>query len=273
MADSQQPTNAIQTPLQDNSSNAEPGTQYTIEHALSGRSKCKKCKETIQKGEPRYGTSKEGVNHGSIFWKHIHCVTKAQIQNCEEDLGTTLQISGLDKFSAAEQKHILDTLDTIKNAASETLKTPTKASVKTAKKSTGGASSSGSSNTTKRKSKASIGTGESNEREVEKQKQGKKHKKTDSSNDVTEPENANQHENMPSVKMTQDIAKVPVVTGTELVEDIAKVPVAESEEVGKIEEMVDAQVGKIDTSLKEKEVSIGEVKTVGEESETFSNLE
>jgi len=34
------------------------GTHYHIEHAASGRSKCKKCKDTIAKGELRIATSK-----------------------------------------------------------------------------------------------------------------------------------------------------------------------------------------------------------------------
>lgn len=34
------------------------GTYYHIEHAASGRSKCKKCKDTIAKGELRIATSK-----------------------------------------------------------------------------------------------------------------------------------------------------------------------------------------------------------------------
>lgn len=34
------------------------GTYYHVENAASGRAKCKKCKETIAKGELRIATSK-----------------------------------------------------------------------------------------------------------------------------------------------------------------------------------------------------------------------
>jgi len=34
------------------------GTTYQLEHASSGRAKCKKCKNQIEKGALRIGTSK-----------------------------------------------------------------------------------------------------------------------------------------------------------------------------------------------------------------------
>lgn len=48
---------------------SEP-TTYHIEHASSGRAKCKKCKIAIAKGELRVGTSELSVDTLHIFG---HC--------------------------------------------------------------------------------------------------------------------------------------------------------------------------------------------------------
>lgn len=49
---------------------------YSIEHAKSGRSKCKKCKEPIPKGALRIGVETEdttGAGYTSTSWTHPKC--------------------------------------------------------------------------------------------------------------------------------------------------------------------------------------------------------
>jgi len=42
-------------------------TKYSIEHSKSGRSKCKKCKEPLKKGELRIGVETEAGDSGKDY--------------------------------------------------------------------------------------------------------------------------------------------------------------------------------------------------------------
>lgn len=56
--------------------------RYAFEHAKSARATCKgACKEKIEKGEVRFGSSKDGVLHGSFSWRHVACITGRQLVN------------------------------------------------------------------------------------------------------------------------------------------------------------------------------------------------
>ena len=58
------------------------GLRYCVETAGTGRSSCKRCKEKIDKGALRFGSSMQGAMHGSWFWHHLQCASSTQVSNC-----------------------------------------------------------------------------------------------------------------------------------------------------------------------------------------------
>ncbi len=55
-------------------------SRYRVELARSGRSKCKGCKNLIQKGHPRIGLDVPGVKFTTTLWFHTQCA-KVKTQN------------------------------------------------------------------------------------------------------------------------------------------------------------------------------------------------
>lgn len=59
----------------------ENGSRYAFELAKSCRASCKgKCKQTIEKGSVRFGSSKDEVLYGNFFYRHLECVTYRQVR-------------------------------------------------------------------------------------------------------------------------------------------------------------------------------------------------
>ena len=42
----------------------------------------RRCKSKIEKGELRFGSSKDGAMHGSWFWYKLGCASSSQVSNC-----------------------------------------------------------------------------------------------------------------------------------------------------------------------------------------------
>lgn len=85
-------------------------SEYSIERAKSGRSKCKKCKVQIEKGELRLGTTvpaKDGGDYGMTSWTHIACFNlprKFKEEGVEEFVNTSL----IDNTGDGELERIKD---------------------------------------------------------------------------------------------------------------------------------------------------------------------
>jgi hypothetical protein len=60
---------------------------YIIEGARSGRSRCKTCRRTIQKGALRMGIRIEGPYGTGYLWHHLKCAARRQIDRVEEAYG------------------------------------------------------------------------------------------------------------------------------------------------------------------------------------------
>ena len=50
----------------------------SLEYAKTSRSKCKNCKQNIEKNQIRIGTKIKMQGHNSIQWKHIFCFNPAR---------------------------------------------------------------------------------------------------------------------------------------------------------------------------------------------------
>ena len=109
---------ASDIPFEDN------GKRYVVEPATSGRSSCKRvsslnpngfisnglelfiasshpfpfsqCKEKIEKGALRFGSSAEGAMHGAWFWHHLECASSGQVSNC---MGTYADLASVPYYS------------------------------------------------------------------------------------------------------------------------------------------------------------------------------
>jgi hypothetical protein len=57
---------------------------YVIEGARSGRSRCKTCRRTIQKGALRLGILIDGPYGKGYLWHHIKCAARRQFDRVEE---------------------------------------------------------------------------------------------------------------------------------------------------------------------------------------------
>lgn len=63
----------------------EPGQPpYVIEGARSGRSRCKLCRKTIDKGALRLGTLIEGPYGVGYVWEHLNCAARRAFPKLEE---------------------------------------------------------------------------------------------------------------------------------------------------------------------------------------------
>ena len=49
-------------------------TRYVIEHARSGRSACRKCKEKIAQGDVRVGAISDNGEYEMTRWFHVDCM-------------------------------------------------------------------------------------------------------------------------------------------------------------------------------------------------------
>jgi hypothetical protein len=63
---------------------AEQHPPYVIEGARSGRSRCKTCRRTIQKGALRIGILIEGPYGTGYLWHHLKCAARRQFDRVEE---------------------------------------------------------------------------------------------------------------------------------------------------------------------------------------------
>ena len=57
---------------------------YVIEGARSGRSRCKTCRRTIQKGALRLGILIDGPYGKGYLWHHVKCAARRQFERVEE---------------------------------------------------------------------------------------------------------------------------------------------------------------------------------------------
>ena len=57
---------------------------YVIEGARSGRSRCKTCRRTIQKGALRLGILIDGPYGKGYLWHHIKCAARRQFERVEQ---------------------------------------------------------------------------------------------------------------------------------------------------------------------------------------------
>lgn len=57
---------------------------YIIEHARSGRSKCKACQRKIDQGDLRLGIYVEGRFGAGHMWHHVKCAAKQSLEKVEE---------------------------------------------------------------------------------------------------------------------------------------------------------------------------------------------
>ncbi|MDH3284344.1 MAG: PARP-type zinc finger-containing protein, partial [Acidobacteriota bacterium] len=57
---------------------------YVIENARSGRSRCKTCRRTIDKGALRLGVLIEGPFGAGHMWHHLKCAARKMIDRVEE---------------------------------------------------------------------------------------------------------------------------------------------------------------------------------------------
>jgi hypothetical protein len=76
------------------------------------RASCKGCKSKIDKGKLHYGSSQEGIQHGSIFWTCLPCVTSAQLAHAHETYGSTpgnySTLSGVSLFDGTDTALVVD---------------------------------------------------------------------------------------------------------------------------------------------------------------------
>jgi len=63
---------------------AEQLPPYVIEGARSGRSRCKTCRRSIQKGGLRLGILIEGPYGTGYLWHHLKCAARRQLERVEE---------------------------------------------------------------------------------------------------------------------------------------------------------------------------------------------
>lgn len=61
-----------------------PPPPYIIEHARSGRSKCKICNRKIDAGAVRFGVLVEGRFGTGHMWHHLNCAAKRRLEDVEE---------------------------------------------------------------------------------------------------------------------------------------------------------------------------------------------
>lgn len=64
-----------------------PLPPYVIEHARSGRSKCKTCQRKIDKDALRIGVLVEGPFGAGHMWHHLNCAAKRMFERVEEAYG------------------------------------------------------------------------------------------------------------------------------------------------------------------------------------------
>lgn len=75
----------LMSPPEEEPENLPP---YVIEHARSGRSKCKTCRKTIAKDELRLGILVEGPYGEGHMWHHIECAAGKLLPKVEEAYAT-----------------------------------------------------------------------------------------------------------------------------------------------------------------------------------------
>jgi len=72
-------------------------TSYSVEHAKSGRAKCKRCKEPIAKDSLRIGSSYDRGDFVTTGWRHLACQVKPKA------LGEANEIEGYDELEDDEK--------------------------------------------------------------------------------------------------------------------------------------------------------------------------
>jgi len=79
---------------------------YKVEHAKSGRSRCKNanCGELIDEGSVRVGTRVVVLDHASFSFRHPQCFTNRQIRNARKFYPSADFFPGYENLSAEEQQ-------------------------------------------------------------------------------------------------------------------------------------------------------------------------
>lgn len=84
---------------------------YMVEPAKSGRSTCKVSKETIEKGEVRFGSLVDIGGHTTYHWRKLKCITGKQVENLVSKMGGLDKVGGFDALSPKQQKQVLSALN------------------------------------------------------------------------------------------------------------------------------------------------------------------
>ncbi|KAL1528223.1 hypothetical protein AB1Y20_009581 [Prymnesium parvum] len=92
---------------------------YSWSYAPTGRATCKgACKQSIAKGDVRFGTSSAGAGDFSVTsYRCLSCVTGRQFNNIASKLGSVENVEGFQELSVEDQ-------DRIRSAAAEAVSAP-----------------------------------------------------------------------------------------------------------------------------------------------------
>jgi hypothetical protein len=84
--------------------------KYMVEHARSGRAKCRTCGQKIGLGEYRLGTVANIMEHDTLLWRHFpQCVTKAVLKNIYD-----YRYLDTSNLSGSERKAVIQLLGELK---------------------------------------------------------------------------------------------------------------------------------------------------------------
>jgi len=85
---------------------ADAAVPYRVEPAKSGRSYCKISKESIEKGEIRFGSLVDMGGHASYHWRKLSSLTPKVVKNVEAKVGDVDKLDGYADLSAKEQSQV-----------------------------------------------------------------------------------------------------------------------------------------------------------------------
>ena len=94
----------------------ENGYRYMFCYAPTSKADCGKCKQKIEAGKLKFGASQEKVMHAGFFWRHIECITVAQLTNvkstyykdlsADENIADYSRVPGFASLPPSEQERV-----------------------------------------------------------------------------------------------------------------------------------------------------------------------